>query len=267
MNFINPGRGGYMAKKPVNSKTHVLGIDIGGTGIKSAPVDIEKGVLVGERYRVDTPHPATPKSMLAAIGGIIEHWNWKGPLGCGFPGVMKSGEVYTAANLSKKWIGVNIMDEIEKISPCKAVVINDADSAGLAEMKFGAGEKFNRHGGGVVLMVTLGTGVGTALFVDGHLVRNTELGHIEIDGEDAEKRTAEIHREIEGLSWKKWGKRVNKYLLHVEKLLSPDLIIIGGGISKKSDKFFPYIKIRAAIVPAKMLNDAGIVGAALATEL
>jgi len=256
-----------MARKPVTSKPPVLGIDIGGTGIKSAPVDIEKGVLLEERYRVETPHPATPKSMLAAIGGIISHWNWKGPLGCGFPGVMKSGEVYTAANLSKKWIGVNIRDAIEKISPCKAVVINDADSAGLAEMKFGAGKKYNRHGGGVVLMVTLGTGVGTALFVDGHLVRNTELGHIEIDGEDAERRTAEIHREIEGLSWKKWGKRVDKYLLHIEKLLSPDLIIIGGGISKKSDKFFPYIKIRARVVPAKMLNDAGIVGAALASEL
>jgi polyphosphate glucokinase len=134
-------------------------------------------------------------------------------------------------------------------------------------MKFGAGKEYNRHGGGVVLMVTLGTGVGTALFVDGHLVRNTELGHIEIDGEDAEKRTAEIHREIEGLSWKKWGKRVDKYLQHIEKLLSPDLIIIGGGISKKSDKFFPYIKTRARIVPAKMMNDAGIVGAALASEL
>ncbi len=256
-----------MAKRPSKTTALVLGIDIGGTGIKSAPVDTGKGVLVGERYRVDTPHPATPKNMLAAIGGIIEHWDWKGPLGCGFLGVMKSGEVYTAANLSKKWIGINIRDEIEKISPCRAAVINDADSAGLAEMKFGAGEKYNRHGGGVVLMVTLGTGVGTALFVDGHLVRNTELGHIEIDGEDAEKRTAEIHREEENLSWKKWGKRVNKYLHHLERLLSPDLIIIGGGISKKSDKFFPYINTRAAVVPAKMLNDAGIVGAALACEL
>jgi len=256
-----------MAKKPVQLKSPVLGIDIGGTGIKSAPVDIEKGVLLDERYRVDTPRPATPKSMLAAIKGIIDYWKWEGALGCGFPGVMKSGEVYTAANLSKKWIGVNIRDEIEKISPCRAVVINDADSAGLAEMKFGAGKKYNRHDGGVVLMVTLGTGIGSALFVDGHLVRNTEFGHIEIDGEDAEKRAAEIHREIEGLSWKKWGKRVDKYLQHIEKLLSPDLIIIGGGISKKSDKFFPYIKVRAGIVPAKMLNDAGIVGAALASEL
>ncbi len=256
-----------MAKKPVQLKSPVLGIDIGGTGIKSAPVDIEKGVLLDERYRVDTPHPATPKSMLTAIKGIIDHWKWEGALGCGFPGVMKSGEVYTAANLSKKWIGVNIRDQIEKISPCRASVINDADSAGLAEMKFGAGKKYNRHGGGVVLMVTLGTGIGSALFVDGHLVRNTEFGHIEIDGEDAEKRAAEIHREIEGLSWKKWGKRVNKYLQHIEKLLSPDLIIIGGGISKKSDKFLPYINVRAKIVPAKMLNDAGIIGAALGSEL
>ncbi|MFI5322416.1 MAG: polyphosphate--glucose phosphotransferase [Thermodesulfobacteriota bacterium] len=256
-----------MEKKPVKLKSVVLGIDIGGTGIKSAPVDIDKGILLEERYRIDTPHPASPKSMLAAIKGIIAHWKWEGALGCGFPGVMKSGEVYTAANLSKKWISVNIRNDIEKISPCRVVVINDADSAGLAEMKFGAGEKYNKHDGGVVLMITLGTGIGSALFVDGHLVRNTEFGHIEIDGQDAEKRAAEIHREIEGLSWKKWGKRVNKYLLHIEKLLSPDLIIIGGGISKKSDKFFPYLNTRAKIIPAKMLNDAGIIGAALASEL
>jgi polyphosphate glucokinase len=256
-----------MAKKPVKLKSPVLGVDIGGTGIKSAPVDVDKGVLLEERYRVDTPRPATPKKMLAAIKGIIEHWKWEGVVGCGFPGVMKDGEVYTAANLSKKWIGVNIRDEIEKFSPCSAIVINDADSAGLAEMKFGAGKKYNKRDGGVVLMVTLGTGIGTALFVDGILVRNTEFGHIEIDGKDAEKRAAEIHREQEGLSWKKWGKRVDKYLLNMEKLLSPDLIVIGGGVSKKSEKFFPYLNARAKIVPAEMHNDAGIIGAALASEL
>lgn len=256
-----------MAKKPVKLKSPVLGVDIGGTGIKSAPVDVDKGVLLEERYRVDTPRPATPKKMLAAIKSIIEHWKWEGAVGCGFPGVMKDGEVYTAANLSKKWIGVNIRDEIEKFSPCSAIVINDADSAGLAEMKFGAGKKYNKRDGGVVLMVTLGTGIGTALFVDGILVRNTEFGHIEIDGKDAEKRASEIHREQEGLSWKKWGKRVDKYLLNMEKLLSPDLIVIGGGVSKKSEKFFPYLNERAKIVPAEMHNDAGIIGAALASEL
>ncbi len=256
-----------MATRRKNTNPPVLGIDIGGTGIKSAPVDIEKGELAQERYRVDTPRPATPEKMLETIHGMIQHWDWKGQVGCGFPGVIKNGGVYTAANLSKKWIGVNIKEEIEKISPCKVFVINDADSAGLAEMKFGAGKKFNGHGGGVVLVATLGTGIGTALFVDGNLVRNTEFGHIEIDGRDAETRAAAIHREKEDLSWKKWGKRINKYLQTMEKLISPDLIIIGGGISKKSDKFFKYIDVKAEIVPAEMHNDAGIVGAALSSEL
>lgn len=245
----------------------VLGIDIGGTGIKAAPVDIDKGELVQERFRVDTPQPPTPKNMMPALEEIVEHWKWEGEIGCGFPGVMKRGEVYTAANLSKKWVGRNIAQELERMSSCKVVVINDADSAGLAEMKFGAGKDYNRHGGGVVMMVTLGTGIGTALFVDGHLVHNTELGHIEIDGEDAEKKAAASRREREGLSWKKWGKRVNKYLQTLEKYLSPDLYIIGGGVSKKSEKFFGYIDVKAKIVPAQMLNDAGIVGAALALEL
>lgn len=245
----------------------VLGIDIGGTGIKSAPVDIDKGELTEDRFRVDTPQPATPKKMLAAIEDMIEHWDWKGEVGCGFPGVMKKGEVYTAANLSKKWIGVNIQQELEAMSSCTVRVINDADSAGLAEMKFGAGKDHNKHDGGVVMMVTLGTGIGTALFVDGHLVHNTELGHIEIDGGDYEKKAAASRREREDLSWKKWGKRVNKYLSTIERYLSPDLFIIGGGVSKRSDKFFDYIDVKAPVVPAQMQNNAGIVGAALAIEL
>ncbi|MEQ9618150.1 MAG: ROK family protein [Deltaproteobacteria bacterium] len=256
-----------MATRRRKARPPVLGIDIGGTGIKSAPVDIGKGELIEERYRVDTPQPSNPENMLGAMHDMIKHWKWEGEVGCGFPGVIKNGGVYTAANLSKKWIGVNIKEEIEKISQCKVHVINDADSAGLAEMKFGAGRDYNKPGGGVVLMVTLGTGIGSALFVDGHLVRNTEFGHVEIDGGDAEKRAAAIHREKEDLSWKKWGKRVNKYLKHMEMLISPDLVIVGGGVSKKSDKFFKYIKIKAEIVPAEMHNDAGIVGAALASEL
>ena len=256
-----------MARRRKTKANVVLGIDIGGTGIKAAPVDIDKGELTQERFRVDTPQPPTPKKMMPALKEIIEHWKWKGEIGCGFPGVMKKGEVYTAANLSKKWIGINIAQELERMSSCRVVVINDADSAGLAEMKFGAGKDYNRHGGGVVMMVTLGTGIGTALFVDGHLVHNTELGHIEIDGEDAEKKAAGSRRERENLSWKKWGKRVNKYLQTMEKYLSPDLYIIGGGVSKRSEKFFVYIDVKAKIVPAQMLNNAGIVGAALALEL
>lgn len=256
-----------MATRRKNANSHVLGIDIGGTGIKSAPVDTARGELAGERYRVETPRPANPEKMLGAIHDMIKHWKWEGEVGCGFPGVIKNGGVYTAANLSKTWIGVNIKEELEKISPCRVHVINDADSAGLAELKFGAGKKFSAHGGGVVLVVTLGTGIGTALFVDGNLVRNTELGHIEIDGRDAETRAAAIHREKEKLSWKKWGKRVNKYLQNIEKLLSPDLIIIGGGVSKKSDKFFKHVEVQADLVPAELHNDAGIVGAALSSEL
>ena len=253
-----------MAK--TNSASMVLGIDIGGTGMKAAPVDIDEGLLTVERFRIDTPAPSTPQAMLTVIGELINHFEWKGEVGCGFPGVIKQGEVQTAANLSKKWIGVNMQNEIEGLSSCKASVINDADSAGLAEMKFGSGKDYNCEGGGVVLMVTLGTGIGTALFVDGHLMPNTELGHIEIDGKDAETRASSVHRETEGLSWKKWGKRVNKYLQTMENYLSPDVFIIGGGISKKSDKFFDYIDVKAKLVPAAMHNNAGIVGAALAIE-
>lgn len=249
------------------SQNKVLGIDIGGTGIKAAPVDINKGALIEERFRIETPQPPTPRAVLEVIGQIIEHWEWKGKIGCGFPGVLKRGEVHTAANLSKQWVGINLADQIKKISLCEAVVINDADSAGLAEMKFGAGKDYNKHGGGVVIMVTLGTGIGTALFVDGHLVHNTELGHIEIEGKDAEKHAAASVRERKELSWKKWGTRVNTYLQTMEKLLSPDLFIIGGGVSKKPDKFFPYIELKAKIVPAEMQNNAGIIGAALAIEL
>ncbi len=256
-----------MATRVRKSQNTILGIDIGGTGIKAAPVDINKGVLIEERLRLETPQPPTPRAMMEVIGQLIEHWEWKGKIGCGFPGVLKQGVVHTAANLSKQWVGVNIKNQIEKISYCEAVVINDADSAGLAEMKFGAGKDYNKHGGGVVIMVTLGTGIGTALFVDGHLVHNTELGHIEIDGKDAEKHAAASVRERKKLSWKKWSGRVNTYLQTMEKLLSPDLFIIGGGVSKKPDKFFPYIKLKAKIVPAEMQNDAGIVGAALSIEL
>jgi polyphosphate glucokinase len=256
-----------MARRRKTKANLVLGIDIGGTGIKAAPVDIDKGELVQERFRVDTPQPPTPENMLSALEEIIEHWKWEGQIGCGFPGVMKKGIVHTAANLSKKWIGVNIAQEIERMSSCRVVVINDADSAGLAEMKFGAGKDYNCHGGGVVMMVTLGTGIGTALFVDGHLVHNTELGHIEINGEDAEKKAAASHRERKDLSWKKWGKYVNRYLQTLEQYLSPDLYIIGGGVSKKSEKFFGYIDVRAKLEPAQMLNNAGIVGAALAIEI
>lgn len=249
-----------------NNQLSILGIDIGGTGIKASAVIVQTGDLIGTHLKVPTPNPSTPTVMLNTIKGIITNLNWKGKVGSGFPGVIKRGEIFTAANLSKEWIGLNLENEIRNFTEDTVVVINDADAAGLAEMKFGAGVEYNKDGGGVVLLITLGTGIGSALFVDGRLVQNTEFGHIEIDGIDAEKRASTVHKEQEGLSWDEWGGRVNRYLQTMEKLLSPDVIIIGGGVSDSSDKFFPFIKVRAKIFPAKMGNDAGIVGAALAVE-
>jgi polyphosphate glucokinase len=244
----------------------ILGIDIGGTHIKASVADIDSGRLTGKHLFVPTPQPSTPDAMLAIINHMISDLNWRGQIGSGFPGVIKKGTVFTAANLSKEWIGVNLENEIRNFTSGNVTVINDADAAGLAEMKFGAGVEYNRQDGGTVLMVTLGTGIGTALFADGALVRNTEFGHIEIDGVDAETRAATVHRESEGLSWENWGSRVNKYLQTMEKLLSPDVFIIGGGVSESSEKFFPFIEVRAKMVPAQMGNDAGIVGAAIATK-
>lgn len=244
----------------------VLGIDIGGTHIKASAAETDSGKLIGRHFFIPTPQPSTPVAMLLIIKEIISALDWKGEVGAGFPGVIKKGTVFTAANLSNQWLGVNVEREIHKFTAGKVAVINDADAAGLAEMRFGAGTDYNKHDGGLVLIVTLGTGIGTALFVDGILVRNTEFGHIEIDGVDAETRAATVRREREGLSWKDWGDRVNKYLQTMEKLLSPDLFIIGGGVSESSEKFFPFIQLRAKMVPAKMGNDAGIIGAALAAR-
>lgn len=243
-----------------------LGIDIGGTGIKAAPVNIQGGKLLANALKVSTPQPSTPAAIFPIIKDIIHHFKWKGDIGCGFPGVVKKGLVFTAPNLSDDWIGVDVKKKIQTFASGNVVVVNDTDAAGLAEMRFGAGKKYNRDGGGVILVVTLGAGIGSALFVDGHLVPNTELGHIEMDGMDAEKRAASVIREREGLSWQEWGKRVNRYLQTMEMLFSPNLFIIGGGVSESCEKFFPFLEIQAMIVPAEMGNDAGIVGAALAIE-
>jgi polyphosphate glucokinase len=239
---------------------HVLGIDIGGTGIKAAPVDLEAGTLVTERVKVDTPHPATPDAVAAAVSKLVVDFGWSGPAGITFPGVVEGGVIRTAANVDHAWIGTDARELLGKATGLPVGVINDADAAGLAEMKFGAGagEK------GTVLMLTLGTGIGSALFIDGILVPNTELGHIEIHGRDAEKRAAEIVREEHDLSWEKWAGRIDEYLMCIESLLSPRLIILGGGISKRSDKFVPLLSgLRARVVAAAMHNDAGIVGAAM----
>jgi polyphosphate glucokinase len=200
--------------------------------------------------------------MVTIMTEIAKHFDWQGPVGCGFPGVVKDGVTYTAANVDKKWVGFNLKQALQELTGCGVVVLNDADAAGLAEMRFGAGQGHQ----GVVLIITLGTGIGTALFVGGRLVPNLELGHIEIRGKDAEDRATAIVRKRQALSWKQWGKQVNEYLISMERLLWPDLIIIGGGVSKSHQKFFPYFTTQTQVVPAEMLNQAGIVGAALAAE-
>ena len=242
----------------------VLGIDIGGTGIKAAPVDVTAGKLTAERVKIDTPHPAVPDAIAEVVQQQVTGFAWTGPVGVTFPGVVIDNVIKTAANVDKSWIGTNARELFGLATGLPVTVINDADAAGLAEMKFGAGVAQK----GTVLMLTLGTGIGSALFTDGILVPNTEFGHIEIRGKDAEKRASELVREEHDLSWGKWAGRVDEYLAHMEQLVSPQLIIIGGGISKKSEKFLPLLTgLRAKVVPAGMLNDAGIVGAAMASVL
>ncbi|WP_329135982.1 ROK family protein [Streptomyces sp. NBC_01476] len=240
---------------------NVFGVDIGGTGIKGAPVDLDKGELSEERYKVLTPHPATPDSVIEGVHEVVTHFGYSGPLGVTFPGVVVDGVTRTAANVDKGWVGLDARTQISEKLGMPVVLLNDADAAGVAEITFGAG----RGRGGTVILLTLGTGIGSALFVDGRLVPNTELGHLELHGHDAEKRASAKAREDEDLSWEHWGHRLRKYLAHVEMLFSPDLFVLGGGISRKPEKFMQYITgISAEIVPAELQNNAGIVGAAMA---
>ena len=239
---------------------NVFGIDVGGSGIKGAPVDTDTGELLAERVRIKTPKPATPEAILETAVEVVRQSGWDGPVGCGFPAVIKGGVVQTAANIDKSVIGFDMQGGLEQELGNTVRVINDGDAAGLAEMRWGAG----REEDGVVLMLTLGTGIGTSVFVGGRLLPNTELGHIEIRGEDAEHRASDSARKRDDLSWKKYAGRLDEYLHKIEDLLWPDLIVIGGGISKKSEKFFPHLTARTPIVRAQMLNEAGIAGAALA---
>ncbi len=240
----------------------ILGIDIGASGIKGAPVDTESGSLLAERYRLPTPESAKPGPMIELIDKIARHFEWSGAIGCGYPGVVIDGILLSAANLHQKWVGLDAARQITEKTACPVCILNDADAAGLAEMKFGAG----RGRMGVALIVTIGTGLGTALFTNGHLLPNAELGHIELGGEEAELRASDAARKREQLSWKKWGGRFNRFLQEMEKLLSPNLIILGGGSSKRFNEYSKYLTLRAEIVPALLLNDAGIVGAALAAQ-
>ena len=238
----------------------VLGIDIGGSGIKGAPVDVEKGEMLTKRYRIRTPQPSEPKAVAKTVKKIAKHFKWDGPIGCGFPAVVQRGITRTAANVDDRWIGTNAAALFSEATGCPVKVINDADAAGLAEMSFGAGQGRT----GVVLLVTIGTGLGTSVFIDGTLLPNTELGHIEIDCGDAELMASDAARTRENLSWEEWGKRLDTYLDTLEKLIWPDLIILGGGVSKKHKKFMPFVNVQAEIVIAEAFNEAGIIGAALA---
>jgi polyphosphate glucokinase len=239
-----------------------LGIDIGGTGMKAAPVDLDTGALTADRYKIATPQPATPEAMAKVVHRLVEHFDWRGKVGVAFPTVVRNGIARSAANIDPVWIGTDIDRVFTDASGCAVHVINDADAAGLAEMRYGAG----RNRAGVVIMLTFGTGIGSGMFIDGQLVPNTELGHLYLDGAEAEHRAAAIVRERQELSWKDWGRRVHRYLEHVEFLFSPDLFIVGGGVSRKADKWLPFVDIETEIVAATLENEAGIVGAALVAE-
>ena len=240
----------------------ILGIDIGGTGIKGALVDISTGVMQTERLRIPTPSPAKPHAVAAVVAQLARQFEWKGAIGCGFPGVVRRGVTLTAANVHKQWVGLNAAHLFSQATGCGVVVVNDADAAGLAEVSFGAGK--NKRG--VVMMVTIGTGLGTALFIDGILVPNTELGHIEIGGQDAELTASDAARQREKLSWEKWATRFDRYLGTLERLFWPDLFILGGGAVKKAERFMPLLNLRTPAVTAEMGNNAGIVGAAMAAK-
>jgi polyphosphate glucokinase len=238
----------------------VLGIDIGGTGIKAAPVDVLTGKLAAERVKILTPRPAVPDAVADVVRDLAKGFGWTGPAGITFPGVVINGTTMTAHNLDTAWIGRDARKLFADATGLHVRVLNDADAAGVAEMKFGAGAGES----GTVVMVTFGTGIGSALFHDGILVPNTEFGHIEIHGKDAETRASQRAKELHDLSWGKWAGRVDEYMDHLEALLAPDLFIVGGGISRQADKFLPLLSLRARVVAAALHNDAGIVGAAMA---
>ncbi len=241
--------------------TRVLGIDIGGTGMKAAVVDTTTGEFESDKHRIETPHPATPDAMADVVRQLTDHFDWSGPVGVGFPGVINDGVIRTAANLDQEWIDVDGDALFTEAAGCDVVMINDADAAGLAESRFGAGKSV----AGVVVLLTLGTGIGSAIIVDGTLVPNTEFGHLVIDGQIAEDRASSRAKDDLDLSYKEWARELSVVLRTLERVMWPNLFILGGGISKSFHKFEKHLKdVRTPVVPAKLLNRAGIVGAALA---
>ncbi len=240
----------------------ILGIDVGGSGIKGAVVDTKKGELITDRYRLDTPRSRKPIPMAKVVAKVANHFSWQGPIGCGFPTVIQHGVAKRQGNLHEKWVNTDIEALFSEHTGCLITVINDADAAGLAEMNFGAG----RGQDGVVIIITIGTGLGTAVFTSGHLVPSTEFGHIEMNCFDAEEQASDAIRKKEDLSWQEWAERFDQYLTQLNTLFWPDLIILGGGVSKKFNRFESYLTVPVKIVPAQLLNEAGIVGAALAAK-
>ncbi len=238
----------------------ILGIDIGGSGIKGGLVDMYTGDLVGDRYRLPTPEDAKPNDVAKVVDQVRAHFEYEGPIGIGFPAIVREGVALSAANIDESWINTNVEKLVGEMTGCPTFVLNDADAAGIAEMAFGAGKSVEH---GVVLMLTVGTGIGSAVFVNRHLLPNTEFGHLEIRGKDAERRASDATRKRKNLSWEDWAKRFQEYLNTIEMLIGPDLIIIGGGVSKNPDVFFPYLKVRAKMVSAELQNEAGIIGAAM----
>ncbi len=236
-----------------------MGVDIGGSGIKAAPVDVDQGELLNKRERIKTPQPSKPNAVAEVVAELVRHFDWSGPIGVTFPAIIKRGVVYTAANVDERWVGVDADALFTAATGCPVTVINDADAAGVAEVKVGAA----RDRSGVVLVLTFGTGIGSGLFVDGVLVPNTELGHLELEGAVVETWAAGRLQEHEGLSYVEWGRRVQRYLTHLERLFAPDLFIVGGGISKNFDKYAAQLDIETEVVPAALRNNAGIVGAAM----
>ncbi|TSD96002.1 ROK family protein [Skermania sp. ID1734] len=245
----------------VNRKS--FGIDVGGTGVKGAIVDLETGEFASERIRLETPQPATPDAVAAAAAEIVKKLEWTGPVGITLPCVVQNGVARTAANVDKSWIGTDAVSLFKAaFGGVPVAVVNDADAAGLAEDRYGAGKNYS----GVVILLTFGTGIGSAVLNNGVLLPNTEFGHIEVGGKEAEHRAANSVREGKELSWKKWAKQVSKVLRAFEDLMWPDIFIAGGGVSKKSDKWIPLLDNRTKVIPAELLNTAGIVGAAMAAD-
>jgi polyphosphate glucokinase len=238
----------------------ILGLDIGGSGIKGAIVNCESGKLLTERHRIPTPEGAEPEDVSKIVNQIKEFFNYEGPIGCGFPAIIQHGVARSAANISVNWIGTNINELFFETTGNPVFTINDADAAGIAEMRYGAGREYQN---GVVVLLTIGTGIGSAIFTDGVLLPNTEFGHLKVRGKDAELRASDAARTEKGQSWKKWAMNFEEYLKIMEGLFSPDLFVIGGGVSKKWEKVFPYFTINTKIIPAELLNQAGIVGAAI----